>query len=80
MKINLNGVAVLGLLVLLPALSQAQFPVFAITPEASSIKFPVKASIPLEGTFDKWDATLRFTSADVTTGVLDIKVQGASVN
>ena len=34
----------------------------------------------LEGKFDKWDATLTFTSADVTTGVLDIKIQAASVN
>jgi len=34
----------------------------------------------LEGTFAKWDATLAFTSPDVTTGVLDIKIQAASVN
>jgi polyisoprenoid-binding protein YceI len=30
--------------------------------------------------FDKWDATLTFPSTDVTTGVLDIKIQAASVN
>ena len=34
----------------------------------------------LEGTFDKWDATMTFTSPDVTTGVLDIKIQADSVN
>ena len=34
----------------------------------------------LEGTFDKWDATLTFTSPDVTTGVLDVKIQADSVN
>ena len=51
-----------------------------ITPEDSSIKFYVKASVALEGTFDKWDATLTFTSPDVTTGVLDIKIQADSVN
>ena len=34
----------------------------------------------LVGTFDKWDATLTFTSPDVTTGVLDIKIQADSVN
>jgi len=40
----------------------------------------VKASVALTGNFDKWDATLVFTSTDVTTGVLDIKIQAASVN
>jgi polyisoprenoid-binding protein YceI len=80
MKTNRNVTVVLGLLVLLPAFSQAQAPVFALTPQGSTIKFSVKASIPLEGTFDKWDASLKFTSPDVTSGVLDIKIQGASVN
>jgi polyisoprenoid-binding protein YceI len=40
----------------------------------------VKASVALEGTFDKWDAAMTFTSPDVTTGVLDIKIQADSVN
>jgi len=40
----------------------------------------VKASVPIEGVFDKWDATVKFASTDVTTGVLDIKVDAASVN
>jgi polyisoprenoid-binding protein YceI len=66
--------------VLLPSLTQAQAPVFAITPEESTIKFSVKASVSLEGSFDKWDATLTFTSPDASTGVLDIKIQAASVN
>jgi polyisoprenoid-binding protein YceI len=35
---------------------------------------------PQAGTFDKWDATVTYTSADVTTGVLDIKIQADSVN
>jgi polyisoprenoid-binding protein YceI len=51
-----------------------------ITPETSTVKFFVKASVALEGTFEKWDATLTFTSTDVTTGVMDIKIQAASVN
>jgi len=63
----------------LPALSQEQTPVFVITPEESKITFYVKASVALEGTFEKWDAPLRFTSTDVTTGVLDIKIQANSV-
>jgi polyisoprenoid-binding protein YceI len=63
-----------------PTLSRAQAPVFAITPETSTITFFVKASIELQGNFEKWDATLTFTSPDVTTGVLDVKIQAASVN
>jgi polyisoprenoid-binding protein YceI len=65
---------------MLAPLSQAQAPVFVITPEESTIKFYVKASVALEGSFDKWNATLTFTSPDVTTGVLDIKIQAATVN
>jgi len=65
---------------LLPSLSRAQAPVFAITPEDSTITFGVKASVAIEGKFEKWDATLTFTSPDVTTGVLDVKIQAASVN
>jgi polyisoprenoid-binding protein YceI len=65
----------------LPSGSRAQgAPVFAISREASSVKFFVKASVPIAGTFNKWDATLTFTSPDVTTGVLDVKIQAASVD
>jgi polyisoprenoid-binding protein YceI len=39
----------------------------------------VKASVSLVGTFEKWDSTLTFTSTDVSTGVLDIKIQADSV-
>jgi polyisoprenoid-binding protein YceI len=62
------------------SLSRAQAPVFTITPEDSKITFYVKASVDLVGTFDKWDATLTFTSPDVATGVLDIRIQADSVN
>src|SRR5271169_6322894 len=66
---------------LLPSVSRAQqVPVFAITPEESSVAFNVKASVALQGTFDKWDATLTFTSPDVTTGVLDVEIQAATVD
>jgi polyisoprenoid-binding protein YceI len=65
---------------MLAPLSRAQAPVFAITPEVSTIKFSVSSSISIAGTFDKWDATLRFASPDVTTGVLDIKIHAASVD
>ena len=74
--------AVVGLLAaaLLPSLAQAQGPVFKITPEDSSVKFFVKASVAIQGNFDKWDATLTYPSTDATAGVLDIKIQAASVN
>ena len=55
-------------------------PVFKITPVKSTIKFAVKASVPIEGSFDKWDASLTFTSPHVEDGVLDIKIQASSVN
>ena len=65
---------------LLPSIAHAQGPVFAITPEESSVQFSVKASVAIAGKFDKWDATLTFPSTDVTTGVLDIKIQAATVD
>ena len=65
---------------LLPSVSRAQAPVFAISQEGSSVQFSVKASVALEGKFDKWEATITFPSTDVTTGVTDIKIQAASVN
>ena len=73
-------------LILLSSASRAQapadIPVFEVTPPAGGFKitFNVKASVPIEGVFEKWEATLKFTSPDVTTGALDIKVDAASVN
>ena len=55
-------------------------PVFKITPVKSTIKFAVKASVPIEGIFDKWDATLVYSSNHVEDGVLDVKIQASSVN
>ena len=67
--------------VLIPSLSRAQdVPVFVITPVQSSMKFNVKASVPISGTFDQWNATLTFASTDVTSGVLDVEIQAASVD
>ena len=67
-------------LFLLPSFTQAQGPIFLITPETSMVLFNVKASVAIEGKFEKWDATLTYPSTDVTSGVLDIKIQAASVN
>jgi polyisoprenoid-binding protein YceI len=61
-------------------LSRAQVPVFEINKAQSTVGFNVKASVAIAGKFDQWDATLTFTSANVTTGVLDLKVQAGSVN
>lgn len=71
-------------LLLLPAAVSGQaptgVPVYQIIPVKSKIDFSVKASIALEGTFEKWNSTLTFTSDDVATGVLDVKIDAASVN
>jgi len=55
-------------------------PVYKITPVESKIDFGVKASVSIEGTFDKWDASLTFKSTDVATGVFDVKIYADSVN
>src|ERR1700733_5961596 len=55
-------------------------PVFEFDKAKSSIGFNVKASVAIAGKFDKWDATMKFPSTDVSTGVLDIKAQAASVD
>ncbi len=76
-------IALLCLLVctLLSAATPAtDVPVVHITHHDSTIKFSVKASVALEGKFDKWRSTLVFTSPDVTTGVLDIKIEADSVD
>ncbi len=64
----------------LPSITQAQVPVFGIVHADSSIKFHVDASVAIDGTFDKWDATITMTSPAVETGVLDVKIQAGSVN
>lgn len=65
----------------MPVMSSAQTaPVFAITPQESAIKFLVDASVSVTGTFDKWNASLTFASSDAASGVLDIKIQAASVD
>ncbi len=66
--------------VLLPAAAMAQVPVFEIDHAQSSVKFNVSASVAIAGTFDKWDASVTFTSPDLATAVLDIKIQADSVN
>jgi len=66
--------------VMLPSLSRAQGPIFTVTPEQSDVKFFVKASVAIDGKFQKWEATLTFPSTDATSGVLDIKIYADSVD
>jgi polyisoprenoid-binding protein YceI len=65
---------------LLPSVSLGQGPIFTVTVEESDIKFFVKASVAIDGKFNKWDATLTFPSTDPESGVLDIKIYADSVN
>jgi polyisoprenoid-binding protein YceI len=76
-------IAILCLLVfaMVPSRGRAQdVPIYTIEPEHSWIKFHVKASTTIAGKFDKWDANLTFTSADESTGVLEVKIQADSVD
>ena len=79
MKIHLTILLLLASAVL-PSVTRAEAPVFKITPVDSSITFFVQSSVSLKGNFEKWDSTLTFTSPDISTGVLTITIQAASVN
>ena len=63
-----------------PSATRAQAPVFDFAPVESSIKFDVEASVAIKGNFDKWDASLTFKSPELSTAVLDIKIQAATVD
>jgi polyisoprenoid-binding protein YceI len=65
---------------LLPSAVRAQVPTYEVTPEDSTIKFDVESSVPIKGSFSKWTAAMTFKSADVTTGVLEIKIEAGSVD
>ncbi|MBV8632734.1 MAG: YceI family protein, partial [Silvibacterium sp.] len=71
-------VLVAAALLCLPSLAQ-QVPVFQVTPVQSSIRFNVGSSRPMTGNFEKWTATLTFTSRDPTSAALDVEIQSASV-
>ena len=64
----------------LPSASLAQVPIYEITPVESTIRFGVESSVAIKGTFDKWNASLKFSSADVRSAVLEIAIQADSVN
>jgi polyisoprenoid-binding protein YceI len=74
--------AILCLVVIctLPPANRAQVPVYEVTPVESTIKFGVDSSVSIKGSFDKWNASMKFSSTDVRSGVLDIEIQADSVN
>src|SRR5271157_3248676 len=79
-SMRLTVLCLLAFAVLAPATRAQDVPIFVITPVESTIKFDVEASVPIQGTFTKWDATLKFTSTAAGSGVLDIKIYADSVD
>ena len=79
-KTTLLAVSVAALGLAASSTREQGVPVFEISHAESTIKFNVKASVPIAGNFDKTEATLTFTSPDLSTAVLDVKIQSASVN
>jgi polyisoprenoid-binding protein YceI len=77
--IKVAALCLLAYAALLPC-AQAQGPVYSVNREASTIQFSVKASVPVAGKFDKWEATLTFPSTKATAGSMFIKIQAASIN
>ena len=64
----------------LPPASRAQVPVYDLNPVESTIRFGVQSSVPIKGNFDKWDASIKFSSVDVASAVLDVEIAADSVN
>jgi polyisoprenoid-binding protein YceI len=81
-RTHTSPMAVLWLVVFcaFPSANRAQVPVYEVTPVESTIKFGVDSSVSIKGTFDKWSATIKFSSTDVRSGVLDIEIQADSVD
>jgi polyisoprenoid-binding protein YceI len=77
---RLTVLCLLAFAVLLPASRAQNVPVSEVIPVESTIKFGVDASVSIKGTFKKWDATLKYTSPEVESGVLEIKIYADSVD
>jgi polyisoprenoid-binding protein YceI len=63
-----------------PRASHAQVPTYEFTPVESSIKFGVDSSVSIKGVFEKWNASIKFSSRDIRSAVLDIEIEADSVN
>ena len=77
---RLTVLCLLAIGVLLPTSRAQDVPISEVTPLVSTIKFDVEASVPIQGSFQKWDATLKYSSTAVESGVLDIKIYADSVD
>ena len=60
--------------------SYPQVPAYEFTPVESNIKFGVESSVSIQGVFEKWNASIKFSSRDVRSAVLDIEIEADSVN
>ncbi len=60
--------------------SYSQVPTYEITPVESNIKFGVESSVSIQGVFEKWNASIKFSSRDIRSAVLDIEIEAGSVN
>jgi polyisoprenoid-binding protein YceI len=76
----LASVACLMAFLASPRASYAQVPTYEVTPAESSIKFGVDSSVSIKGIFEKWKASIKFSSRDVRSAVLDIEIEADSVN
>jgi polyisoprenoid-binding protein YceI len=63
-----------------PRASYAQVPTYEFTPVESNIKFGIESSVSIQGVFEKWDASIKFSSRDIRSAVLDIEIEADSVN
>src|SRR5260370_13230154 len=64
----------------LPPTSRAQVPAYEVTPVETTVKFGVDSSVPIKGTFEKWNARMKFSSTAVRSGVLEIDIEADSSN
>ena len=75
-----RSLLILATAVMVPSAGFGQLPTFQVVMPESKVDFHVNSSIDLTGVFEKWAATLRFSTPNVESGVLEIIVQAASVN
>ena len=75
-----GAVVLLGSIGFACAQSGGDVPIIKVTPVSSTITFGVAASIPIQGKFKTWNATLVFGSREVTSAALHIKIDAASVD
>ena len=78
-KLSMAVMCVLGLYAF-PVVVSAQVPVYEVTTVESAIKFGVDSSVSIKGTFEKWNANIKFSSREVGSAVVDIEIEAGSVN